>query len=702
MSVINTNVNAMFAQESGRSAGLKQSQAMERLSTGVRINSAKDDAAGLAITNRMTSQVRGISMAVRNANDAISMSQTAEGAYGEVNSLLQRMRELAVQSSSGGLTASDRASTQLEVAQLVSEINHIASTTNHNNIKLLDGSASNIVIQTGANQADTITMGFDSVKANQIGAGIQPSLTSYGGTSASVGALSNGDLVLNGVNVGATNTEDDNVSTAFQSASAIAKVVAINRVSSQSGVIAKVAGTDVSGTSMTGAVVTAGSITINGYSTANFTTTADTSTSRKTAVAAINAISGATGVIATDTESDFGGVTLSAADGRNIAVSFTTATATSTGVTAGNFVGKYHLYSANGASTINVDTKEGNLASNINNAGLRIGNYSTSSATTATLVRASAAAATAPDNATTGVLNGTTLIINGKAIGAAVSTDDTASYTGATSSSRAASGIAIATAINRQSAVTGVTAKAEATVLRGTGFTAATSQTLMINGVSMTINTIDLQNVIDTVNENTGQTGVVASQYGSGLQLTAADGRNIAIGSDATATAGNFGLLGVTIGALATAAGSVTHYSTVSLQSDNAFTVDHGSEAVANFELLGFRKGTYGGAKGDKINEVDLSTQTGAVNALKAIDGAINQVSAAQAKSGAFNNRLDAIVDNLNEGLQNMSASRSRILDTDYATESTNLAKQQIITQAATAMLAQANQASQTVLALLK
>jgi len=154
--VINTNLNALVSQESSRSSNLKLSRSMERLSTGLRINSAKDDAAGLAITNRMTSQVRGIQMAIKNSNDAISMSQTAEGAYGQVGNILQRMRELAVQSASATMNASDRSSIQLEVDQLKEEINHIADTTNFNNIKLLNGTAKNMVIQTGANQEDKI------------------------------------------------------------------------------------------------------------------------------------------------------------------------------------------------------------------------------------------------------------------------------------------------------------------------------------------------------------------------------------------------------------------------------------------------------------------------------------------------------------------------------------------------------------------
>jgi flagellin len=704
MSVINTNLNALVSQESSRASSLKLSQSMERLSTGKRINSAKDDAAGLSINNRMTSLVRGIQMAVKNSNDAISMAQTAEGAYGQVNDILQRMRELAVQSSSGTMSASDRSSLQLEIDQLKDEVNHIAKTTNFNNINLLDGTASKVVIQTGANQADKIEMSFDSVKTNNIGSDVQPSLTSISGAAGSLGALNAGDLIINGVSVGPTYAEDDQASTASASASAIAKVAAINRVSGETGVTAKAGVTTVSGSAMTGAALT-GTITINGYSTASVSTTTDTSLSRKLITDAINAISKATGVTATDTGNDNNGVTLTAADGRNIELSLTTLTAAATGVAAaGTTVGSFELYSTNGGP-ITIDSKEGNDSATVGKAGLRIGTYEGGQAETVTRVRAQVTKADQTlASSGTGTLNGHTLSINGIAIGAAVASDDQASFqsSGTTSGSqRSASAIAIAAAINKSTEQTGVKAEAQANVLRGTGFTSlATATKVSLNGVSFTTDTSDIQNVIDSFNEVSGRTGVVASRFGDALQLTAADGRNINIGASIGGAA-NLGLTGVTIGDESSGS-TVTHYSTVKLSSDTAFTVKAGYEGTTNFENLGFRAGTFGGAKGTKVAEIDISTQQGASDAIKTLDSAINQVSAAQAKSGALNNRLDVIVNNLSEGLQNMSASRSRILDTDYATETTELAKQQIIQQAATAMLAQANQGAQGVLALLK
>jgi flagellin len=715
MSVINTNVNALISQESMRSSNLKLSRSMERLSTGSRINSAKDDAAGLGISNRMTSQVRGFQMAIKNSNDAISMSQTAEGAYGQVNNILQRMRELAVQSSTGTVTSADRSSVQLEVDELIAEINHIAGATNHNNIKLLDGSAKNVVIQTGSNQEDTMKMSFDSVKANHLGSDVQPSVTSQGGLLAARAALIDGDMMINGVQVGASYADDDQLSSASQAASAISKVAAINRVSESSGVIAKVNETRVSGAAMTSAA-SSGTVTINGYTTTTIQATTDTSLSRKLATAAINAISGATGVVATDTESDNGGVVLSAADGRNIVLSFTTLTNTAVGLAvASTNVGSFHLYSKD-STAIKLDSKEDVLTTSttlgLSKAGLRVGEYAGSSATSVTGMRATVETSTTAATGTvadiSGVLNGDTLVINGIAIGAAVQTDDQASYQETSSvtigSQRSASAIAIAAAINKETERTGVKGTAQANILRGTSFTAGTtavtSATVTLNGVSITLaDYTDIQNVVDSFNEVSGQTGVSAQVHGTALELRAEDGRNIAIGVT-NAIAANLGLGDVTLGGGSTSV--VTYYSTVQLESDEAFTVESGFEGVANFERLGFRRGTFGGAEGDKLSQVDMTTQVGSSNALRAIDAAITQVSNAQAKSGALNNRLDVIVNNLSESLQNISASRSRILDTDYAQETTELAKSQIIQQAATAMLAQANQAPQGVMALLK
>jgi flagellin len=721
MSVINTNVKALAAQASMSQVERNLQTSMERLSTGLRINSAKDDAAGLAISNRMTSQIRGYAVAIRNSNDGISMAQTAEGALGQVNSMLQRMRELAVQAANGAVTGADRSSLQLEVDQLKQQIQDVAVKTNHNNINLLDGSAGNVVLQTGVKAGDTMSIGFGSVQTKDIGEGTRASLTSVGGkvvAGSSNTALVDGDLVLNGVVVGASMATDDTKSyeTAAGDAatSAIAKAAAINRVAEQSGVYATVDKTVVFGATMTSSAAVNGKVTINGVDTAVVYTTDNTELNRTAFAQAINAISEQTGVKAINTHDDNQGLTLVAADGRNITIKTDAALTTAitglamTGVTEETHVGTYQLNTRDG-SPITIGSTVAQSQAGELHSGLAFGTYKANEAQIVTVNRASSNAAPA-SGAGAGLLKGNTLVINGVAIDAAVGSDDLSSAVGTSipGSTKESSAIAIAAAINKKSELSGVTAVAEANVIQGTGFTAGELTAININGKTITqaFNFTNRDDVVTFFNSYEGETGVKASAFGTGIQLTAADGRNVSIGLTGAGGAAALGLTGVSVG---TVAAAQTYYSQVSLHSDKQFNLSSGSEgntaagADNNFALLGFKKGTFGGADNTvKVKDVDISTINGASTAITAIDAAIETVSAIQAKAGAYQNRLDAVVSNLTESNQNMSASRSRILDTDYATETTSMAKSQIISQAATAMLAQANQSAQSVLSLLK
>jgi len=171
MSVINTNVNAVLAQNSLVKNERAMSAAMEQLSTGKRINSAADDAAGLAIASKMTAQIRGLDQAVRNINDAVSMVQTAEGATGEITNMLQRMRELAVQTNSGTYTAADKTNIELEFQALLTGIDNIADTTQWNGMNILDGTGSATVFQIGANDSQTKTVNLGNLQSNAYAAG---------------------------------------------------------------------------------------------------------------------------------------------------------------------------------------------------------------------------------------------------------------------------------------------------------------------------------------------------------------------------------------------------------------------------------------------------------------------------------------------------------------------------------------------------
>jgi len=189
-SVINTNVQSINAQRNLNKSQSALGTSLQRLSSGLRINSAKDDAAGLAMSNRFSTQVRGLNVAVRNANDGISFAQTTEGALSEVTTALQRIRDLAVQSANDTNSASDRQSLQAEVDQLVSEIDRIAGTTNFNGTNVLDGSKSSLSFQIGANANQTVSVTGIDAKASSLGS--QPGVVQSRSDRVELGAASTG------------------------------------------------------------------------------------------------------------------------------------------------------------------------------------------------------------------------------------------------------------------------------------------------------------------------------------------------------------------------------------------------------------------------------------------------------------------------------------------------------------------------------
>jgi flagellin len=186
MTVIGTNIAAMRAQAASQSASMQLQGSMERLSSGKRINSAKDDAAGLAISTKMTAQIRGLNAAARNANDGISLAQTAEGALGQISNIVQRIRELAVQSANGTVTNTDRLGLDNESRALIDQIDTIASTTNFNGVSLLDGSATTISIQTGINATDTVAINLTDARSNTLN--IKKAATQAGTPAAAAGS----------------------------------------------------------------------------------------------------------------------------------------------------------------------------------------------------------------------------------------------------------------------------------------------------------------------------------------------------------------------------------------------------------------------------------------------------------------------------------------------------------------------------------
>jgi flagellin len=480
---INTNQSSLNAQRQLGGTSNALSTSFERLSSGLRINGAKDDAAGLSITTRFSAQINGLNQAVRNSNDGISLAQTAEGALNETTNILQRIRQLSVQSANDTNNSSDRSSLQAEVAQLKEELNRIADTTNFNGNKVLDGNFLARDLQVGANVGETISVSIDGAATTDLARQARYEAQSgFVNDGAIAGALSITNAEGDSTTIRNTVAADDQVSTILNSASAIAKAAAINASSESTGVRAIVGTTEVTFDNAVGAGDLNGTdfITINDEKIAGFTVSQNDASGAL--VDAINAVSDETGVVASlDADSS---LTLTAADGRNIEVAFSNANAEAVGGIGG-----------------------GEAAASFNAAGL-------------------------------------------------VATGD---------------------------------------------FT---------------------------------------------------------------------------------------------LQGNDLFEVTGGS-------VLGFTDGLYGVNSDFSVDSVDISSRSGAVTAIDVIDLALEDVSSQRADLGALQNRLESTINNLTTTSENLSASRSRILDADFAQETAQLSRNQIIQQAGVSILAQANQQPQIALSLL-
>ena len=310
---INSNISSLNARRHLNGANRSLSRSFERLSSGLRINSAADDAAGLAISNRKGAQVRSLNTAVRNGNDGISLIQTSEGALSESSNILTRMRELAVQAANDTNTNSDRASLQSEVDQLIDELNRIGSQTEFNTISLLDGTYEDQTFHVGFKAGQTISVSIGDMRATALGAEAKTVLDDGRVDSVAIAA---GDVVINGTTIRASVDGDDTNFEAVAGASAISKAAAINDSSGLTGVTAVVQENFVETNQISAATVTAGSLLINTVDVGPVTNVLANDAGGGL-VAAINAIQGATGVTA-EVDSTTGKITLTAEDGRDI------------------------------------------------------------------------------------------------------------------------------------------------------------------------------------------------------------------------------------------------------------------------------------------------------------------------------------------------------------------------------------------------
>jgi flagellin len=331
--VINTNVPSLNAQRNLNSSQTSLATSLQRLSSGLRINSAKDDAAGLAISDRMTSQIRGLNQAARNANDGVSLAQTAEGGLAEVANNLQRIRELAVQSANATNSSSDRASLNAEVTQLLAEIQRVATSSQFNGQNILDGTFTAAQFQVGANANQTITASTGNAQTTAIGSYQQvgTAVTENALTGSNFTITPNGSTTATTIGASvATGSAGNNLVTAD---SAAAKALAINAKTSDTGVSASAANSLVAASAPTAhsGGLASGALIINGVSIGAITSSGSAVTQGGNAATAINASTNLHGITAI-ADASTGKLTLTAADGRNIVI--TSLTTTADGVTA--------------------------------------------------------------------------------------------------------------------------------------------------------------------------------------------------------------------------------------------------------------------------------------------------------------------------------------------------------------------------------
>ena len=681
MVVVNTNISALRSSEAMRQTESAMGDAMERLSTGSRINSASDDAAGSAIASKMEAQTRSLAVAVRNANDAISLTQTAEGALGEVEDILQRIRELAVQSGNSTLNASDRVQLQAEADALTAEIDAIASQTNFNSVSLFDGTNTSVSMQVGINARDTLSIALQKTDVASLGIGSSNTtraitserVTAFADTDAdqikingenfASGDLTAATVPLNGINVDTSALASPS---AAQDAgyTAAALAAAINTNSGTHGAVATAFNTVV-GTSSS---YTAASVTLNGVTIASQATKAEF-------VSAVN--QSTAGVTAT--LSDAGVITLSNENGADINVG---GGMTGMGFATDIYGGFITLANSDGSDVVieagSTENGYGDSADGTVAIVNRLG-FNPISGTSVT-----SASVTSTDlTAVMGVK------INGVAIG----------------DSADSSALAKAAAINAAGAGVTATASTQVRVTVDITGTIANSATASINGITTNIAAAtNIEDVVSTVNTAlSGNVDIIASSNDDGeLVLTSASGLNIAI-DDGTATDVFTAATMADGTSLTVTNGATTAYGVLTLTSDSGGVIkieDGEVDTHTGLATLGLQ------AQSEKASEttsgLSMSTVAAASSALTAIDTAIETVSTFRAGFGATENRLDKAINNLTTYKVNLEAAKGRIEDADFASETAALTKSQILNQAATSMLAQANASKQNLLALLQ
>ena len=773
MTVINTNVKALFTQAALKVAGRDGQVAMEQLSTGKRINNSKDDAAGLAIAARMTQNIQGLGQSIRNAGDAISMIQTAEGATQEITVMLQRMSELGVQSANSTYSSDQRSYLDQEFQQLKKEIVRVSEVHEWNGFPILNGKAGTPV---GMPTTTSLARAGVASSGKQLNTG-DLEIKTDNGTFAIPASIAASDSKSNTIAAGSNNA-----------GSAIAIAAAINSKVGNTGVSAVAGSATISATKTSvGTTSFQTDLYVNGEKVSLSLSAGHTQSQRRQYVMeSINAGTAVHGVAAGD--SGTGGLTLNTPDGRNLSVWFdstfvqgsdfglgldTTPPSNPLGVTG---IAGSAATSFGSAKTTKVDFPS--LAAGqkfqLNGLTFTAGSAGTNATQTAEAFKnlksgltAIAATSANPTSAGLGSFSGT--FAEGFTTG-----DRTNAEVTATATSKGDVGViqvnpGVPTFVKTEGSATSgstvtekydITFKAllagESVVINGLTFTATYNLTPV--QVATAFASIPSNTAATTVtsNKSTGSallgtyTGAFTTGYStgaitSGSTLTATSATTNSSVAD-IAISGNPESVTVPVTSTVTPVAASTVYGTITFNSNSVFSVKPGENSratsvpaadstFANFIALGFESKTINpknigrlnfqvGPAANQLISIDLAdfgkngditgpitSDTAPTNLLTVnssndvimnVNKSLDRIAATRATMGAVMNRLEHVIDNLTNVVMNSEASRSQIEDADYAKASTELARTQIMQQAATAVLAQANTSQQTVLKLLQ
>jgi flagellin len=601
---INTNISSLTAQRAIADSKNDLETAMERLSTGSKINSASDDAAGLAMTQRMTAQIKGLNMAIKNSSDGIAMTKSIEGAIAEVSDMLQRMRELSIQAANGTNSASDRSYLQDEVNLLIQEVTRVSANTRYNGSLILDGTFINKQLQVGIEEGEHITFSVDSVAANQIGAhtlvgnGVNPETP---GATAPINPITTAEDIeifgYLGTKVIEASTEDTAKETAIK----------VNLSSSDTGVRAYAK--TFAALSSGDATARTYNIKINDFQTGNFVIS---STDVNDAVEAINRISGASGVTA---KAENNKVVLFDSDGDDIRIENTK-------------IGSEFV------DLVVEKLGEDGLVSNVIGQPVRLGQGATSTNTLATFTQATGTL-TKYASKEHSISDGTTTI---KFTADADPTD----------------------------------AELQAGFRAATGYDSF-KYDIGISGTTITY-TAREPGLIQTAEKPILTADVAVDDEGVLTDGTAG------ASADATRVSGTLKFVSAMSFSVEQAGDGANHATTPKGYFDT------GSQTATLIDLT----------------QVKISTEAGASDAISIIDAALDKVAQMRSDLGAVENRMEYTISNLMNIAEKTADSRSRLEDADFALESAQLAKNQVLQQAGTSMLSQANQMSQLVMELLR